>query len=54
MGPLRRRRQTIEAKPLEAYLDLGEESDDLDNGIHETRWLTELGSEPAESDIKVT
>jgi hypothetical protein len=54
MGIFARRCQTIESKPLEAYLDLGEDSEDLDNGIHEIPWLIELGSEPVESDINRT
>jgi len=53
-GIFSRRCQTIEPKPLEAYLDLEEESEDLDNNIHETPWLIELGSEPIESAINRT
>jgi hypothetical protein len=40
--------------PLETYLDLEEDYEDLDHGIHETPWLIELGSEPAESAINRT
>lgn len=54
MELLRKRRQTMEAKPMTAYLDLGEDTDDLDGGIHDTPWLIELGSEPPESDINTT
>jgi len=54
MGIFARRCQTIEPKPLEAYLDLEEESEDLDNSIHEAPWLIELGSEPIESAINRT
>jgi hypothetical protein len=54
MGLFKRKYQTTSSKPLRAYLDLEEDSEDLDSGIHDTSWLVELGSEPAESDINTT
>jgi hypothetical protein len=54
MGLFTRKHQTISSKPIAIYLDLEEDSEDLDSGIHDTSWLVELGSEPAESDINTT
>jgi hypothetical protein len=53
MGIFSRRCQTTEPKPLEAYLDLEEDYEDLDSSIHEVPWLIELGSEPIQSDINM-